>query len=244
MSYSPRTGRQLPTVFLDAGHGGLDPGALGRTTSGRVVAEKTAALAVVLDAAAALQTAGFTVVVSRTTDMTVTRLTAADVNGVLLTVAGVHADLEARAVCANEAHASVLVSVHFNSGSSSRYGGALSVYDAARSFGNDNRRLAGLLQAHVLAGLNARGWAIPDAGVVTDTGVGSALSSAAAAYGHLVILGPAMPGYFTSPTTMPGAVVEPLFLTDPFEADVAVSRQGQLSIADGVATAVEQYLGP
>jgi N-acetylmuramoyl-L-alanine amidase len=229
-------------VFLDAGHGGLDPGALGRTTSGGVVDEKTATLAVVLDAASVLQTAGFTVVVSRTIDTTVARLTAADVNGQLLTVAGVHADLEARAVCANEGHATVLVSVHFNSGSSSRYGGALTVYDAERSFATQNRLLGGLLQAQVLAELNTRGWAIPDAGIVTDAGVGSALTSAAAAYGHLLILGPAKPGYFTSPTTMPGAVIEPLFLTDPFEADVATSRLGQLTIASGVAKAVQQYL--
>jgi len=108
--FYPPTGRnRATTVFLDAGHGGPDPGGLGRTISGRVVEEKAIALDVVLDAERMLHTLGFTVVVSRTTDTTVARLTAADVSGTLLTVAGVHADLEARARCANEVGAAVLV---------------------------------------------------------------------------------------------------------------------------------------
>jgi N-acetylmuramoyl-L-alanine amidase len=229
-------------VFLDAGHGGLDPGASGRTTNGRVLTEKAITLAVVLDTTSMLQAAGFTVVVSRNTDTTVARLVAGDVNGKLLTVPGVHADVEARARCANKARAALLVSVHFNSGLSPRYGGAMSVYDAARPFSAENQRFAGLLQASVLAQLNAHGWNIPNAGVVNDTGVGTALSSAAAAYGHLLILGPAKAGYFESPTTMPGALVEPLFLTDPFEADVAAGRPGQQSIATGLVTAITQQL--
>jgi N-acetylmuramoyl-L-alanine amidase len=243
MSYPSVGARRVTTVFLDAGHGGLDPGALGRTTQGRVVQEKAVALTVVLDTERMLHALGFTVVVSRTTDTTVARLTAADVSGTLLTVAGVHADLEARARCADEAHAAVMVSTHFNSASRPGNAGALSVYDSARSFAAGNRRLAELLQATIVAGLDAHGWAIPDAGVVSDTTVGSALSQAAVAYGHLVILGPAMAGYVTSPTTMPGAVVEPLFLTDPFEADIATSPQGQVSIAAAIATAITRFLG-
>jgi len=243
VSYPPTGRNRATTVFLDAGHGGLDPGALGRTTSGRVVEEKAVALDVVLDAEQMLHTLGFTVVVSRTTDTTVARLTAADLSGTLLTVAGVHADLEARARCANEAAAAVLVSVHFNSASSPRDAGALAIYDGVRPFATNNHRLAEVLQANVRSGLNAHGWAIPDAGVVSDSTVGNALSSAAAAYGHLVLLGPSMAGYFTSPTTMPGSVIEPLFLTDPFEADIAASPAGQLSIAASVATAIMQFLG-
>jgi N-acetylmuramoyl-L-alanine amidase len=243
VSYPSAGARRATIVFLDAGHGGLDPGALGRTTRGQRVQEKTVALAVVLDTEKMLHTLGFTVVVSRTTDTTVARLTSSDVSGILLTVAGVHADLEARARCANEAHASALVSVHFNSASSPGNAGALSVYDGARSFAVANRRLAELLQTTVLANLDAHGWAIPGAGVVSDTTVGNALSAQAVAYGHLVILGPAMAGYVMSPTTMPGSVVEPLFLTDPFEADIAASLQGQASIADAIATALTRFLG-
>jgi hypothetical protein len=66
------------------------------------------------------------------------------------------------------------------------------------------------------------GYAIPDDGVLQDSGLGSALTSAAVAYGHLLLLGPAKAGYFTTPSQMPGALIEPLFVTDPFEASIAV----------------------
>ena len=71
---------------------------------------------------------------------------------------------------------------------------------------------------------------------------GPAISAVGAAYGHLLLLGPAMAGYFTTPTTMPGAMVEPLFLTDPFEANIAASPQGQQSIAAGITSALVNYL--
>jgi hypothetical protein len=58
---------------------------------------------------------------------------------------------------------------------------------------------------------------------------------------HLLILGPAKPGYFSSPSRMPGALIEPLFITDPSEASLAASSRGQEAIARGLLDAVEQY---
>jgi N-acetylmuramoyl-L-alanine amidase len=43
---------------------------------------------------------------------------------------------------------------------------------------------------------------------------------------------------------MPGAVVEPLFITDPFDGSIAASTGGQQVIAAGIAEAVEQYFAP
>ena len=40
---------------------------------------------------------------------------------------------------------------------------------------------------------------------------------------------------------MPGALIEPLFITDPYEASIADSHAGQRAIARGLANAVEQY---
>jgi N-acetylmuramoyl-L-alanine amidase len=40
---------------------------------------------------------------------------------------------------------------------------------------------------------------------------------------------------------MPGALIEPLFVTDPFEATVAASAHGQQVIAKATAEAIEQY---
>jgi hypothetical protein len=66
----------------------------------------------------------------------------------------------------------------------------------------------------------------------------------AAAYGHLMLIGPAMAGYFSTPSQMPGAVVEPLYVTDPFEGTLAASATGHMAIAKGIASAVEQFLTP
>jgi N-acetylmuramoyl-L-alanine amidase len=41
---------------------------------------------------------------------------------------------------------------------------------------------------------------------------------------------------------MPGAVIEPLYLTDPFEGTIADSSQGQTEIARGIASAIEKFL--
>jgi N-acetylmuramoyl-L-alanine amidase len=41
---------------------------------------------------------------------------------------------------------------------------------------------------------------------------------------------------------MPGAVIEPLYITDPFEGSIASSANGQLVIGRGIATAVEEFL--
>jgi N-acetylmuramoyl-L-alanine amidase len=71
--------------------------------------------------------------------------------------------------------------------------------------------------------------------------MGSAITAADQAYGHLILLGPAKAGYFTTPSRMPGALIEPLFVTDPFEASLAASARGQQVIATGITTAVTQY---
>jgi len=49
-----------------------------------------------------------------------------------------------------------------------------------------------------------------------------------------------MAGYFSTPSKMPGALIEPLFITDPHEGSIAASAQGQQVIAKGIAEAVGQ----
>jgi N-acetylmuramoyl-L-alanine amidase len=241
--FAPLRGNRGLTVFLDAGHGGPDPGAVGVTSSGRVIVEARETLPVVMDTMAVLRGDGFTVVVSRTGDGPVARLGPGDTSGHLLTADGVRDDIAARDVCANLAHASVLVGVYYNSGAAGA-AGCITAYDPARPFAAANKRLARLVHSAVLAAMNRRGWNIPDAGVASDTGLGSAVSLADTAYGHLILLGPAKRGYFITPSLMPGALIEPLFITDPFEASIAASRRGQHVMATGLARAIEQYLAP
>lgn len=243
LAMPPTKGNRGKTVFLDAGHGGPDPGGQGVTLTGKVIHERDLTLPVVLDAAALLRADGYRVVVSRSTDGPVAKLGPGDTNGKIFSVAGALKDTLARPICANLAHAAVLVSVHFNVGASPSNAGALTTYDAARSFAKENLRLADLLQNAIVSALRShKDWNIPNDGVVTDDTVGNALSAAGNAYGHLIVLGPKKAGHVDQPSMMPGALVEPLFLTDPFEGSVADSTVGQRTIAAGIASAVQQFL--
>jgi N-acetylmuramoyl-L-alanine amidase len=250
--YAPTAGDNHETVFLDAGHGGIDPGGVGVTSTGQQVDESTVNLAIELDTMAVLRARGYRVVVSRTQDTSVVRLAPADVSDGVLSLKGSHDDVVARDVCANLAHADALIGIYMDAGGSSQDAGSVTVYDADRPFASANARLARLLQTDVLAAMNAQGWQIPDDGTVPDSGFGSSvgdpsaggLAAAAAAYDHLLLIGPAAAGYFASPSAMPGAVIEPLYLTDPFEASIAVSSADQAVVAQGMARAIEQFLKP
>jgi N-acetylmuramoyl-L-alanine amidase len=245
LSFGPTAGDREESVFLDAGHGSIDPGSVGDTESGQTVYEATETLAVELDALALLRAKGFTVTVSRTRDSPVARPQPGDVSDGLYTLAGDLRDVASRDVCADMAKADILIGIYFDAGASTQNAGSVTGYDADRPFAADNLRLATLVQTDVLAAMNAQGWNIPDEGVVSDTVLGGPpLSDAAANYGHLVLLGPADPGYFSAPSTMPGALIEPLFITDPFEGTLANSAGGQEVIAQGLTTAVQQYFGP
>jgi N-acetylmuramoyl-L-alanine amidase len=43
---------------------------------------------------------------------------------------------------------------------------------------------------------------------------------------------------------MPSALIEPLFITEPFEGTIAAGARGQETIAKGLTLAIEQYFGP
>ena len=245
VEYQPTSGHRHLTVFLDAGHGGIDPGGVGETETGQPVYEADETLPVELDTVTLLRAKGFTVVVSRTGAETVIRPRPGDVSGCLFTVQGVHDDVAARDACANKARANVLVGIYFDAGGSPGDAGAVTGYDTARPFTAQNLRLATLVQNDVLGAMNAQGWGIPSLGMVDDSELGGpALSTAAADYGHLLLLGPADPGWFSTPSQMPGALIEPLFITDPYEGTQAASRLGQQVIAGGLAQAIEQYFAP
>ena len=243
VSFPPTSGRRRVTVYIDAGHGGPDPGAVGTSGAGRRVEEASVALGVALEALPLLRRDGFRVVLSRTGPAAVARALSADVAGGVFTAAGDHRDLVARDACADRASANLLLGVYFDASNVRSVRGSLTLFDAARPFWRASLRLAGLVQQDVLAAMNADGWRIPDDGVHADGGFGSAVTNADRSYGHLVLLGPAKAGYLATPTTMPGALIEPLYLTNLAEATIAASRQGQRAVARGLAAAVEQYFG-
>jgi N-acetylmuramoyl-L-alanine amidase len=245
VEFDPTSGDRHLTVFLDAGHGGIDPGGVGETEAGQTIDEEDETLPVELDTAKVLEAKGFTVVVSRTGNELVGRPQSGDVSDGLLTIQGDHDDVATRDVCANDAKANLLLGIYFDAGGSPSNAGCVTGYDTARPFAAQNLQFATLVQNDVLAAMNAQGWGIPSLGVTDDTQLGGpALSNAAANYSHLLLLGPGVPGWFETPSEMPGALVEPLFITDPFEGSIADSASGQQVIAGGLAQAVEQYFAP
>lgn len=241
IAFSPLHGHHHRTVFIDAGHGGPDPGGVGTTLSGRAVAEAPINLLVALDALRLLRRHGFRVVLSRTGAAEVPRPLPGDIAGGAFTAQGRLRDLAARDECSDLAHADVVLGIDFDAAASPGLGGSVTLFDTMRPYADQNARLADLVQREVLASLARDGNAVPDDGVHADSGYGSSLTAADRAYGHLVLLGPAKAGYLTTPTTAPAALIEPLFLTDPTEATLATTSRGQHAIASGLATAVYQY---
>jgi N-acetylmuramoyl-L-alanine amidase len=237
MSFAPTQGRLGKTVFIDAGHGGLDPGVVGTATSGRTVQEKDATLAVATRLTGMLAADGYAVVMARTQDTPVIKLAASDSNSGAITPGGVRRDLVARAACANASAADVLVSIHFDGSSDSTVGGTETFYDAARPFAAANRKLATSLQAAMVARLGA-----PDRGVWTDDQLTvPTLTISGRTYGHLIVLGPPSPGWVDNPSQMPGALVEPLFVTNHSEARVAADPAGQDRIAQALEAGLQKF---
>jgi N-acetylmuramoyl-L-alanine amidase len=238
MSFAPALARSARTVFLDPGHGGPDPGVVG-VVDRKQVLEKDVSLAVATRLQAMLGADGYRVVMSRVSDSAVARLAASDTIAGALTASAVHRDLVARAACANAGASSVLLSIHFNAFDDPTVGGAETFYDPARPFATDSRRFAGAVQTALVSALGNQ-----DRGVWTDDQlVAPTLTPSGSVYGHLIELGPASAGWVDNPSRMPGALVEPLFLTNAVEARFAASPAGQEKIASALKKGLESYFG-
>jgi len=236
MSFQPKAGAAGKTVFIDPGHGGLDPGVVGMVGQ-QQVQEKDVALGVGLRLSSLLRGDGYRVVMSRTQDSSVTRLSAADSVTGAMTASAVHRDLVTRAACANAAASSVLVSIHFDAFDDPSVGGTETFYDAQRAFAAENKRLAADLQKALVSGLGST-----DRGVWTDDQLAApTLTASGSLYGHLIELGPPSAGYVDNPSQMPGALVEPLFLTNPAEAKFVSSTLGQQRVAAALELGLQKY---
>ena len=237
VSFPPTGKSRGKTVYLDPGHGGLDPGVVG-AAGGRQVLEKDVALAVSTRLAAMLRSDGYRVVMSRVADASVAEPTASDSIAGALIASAVHRDLLARVACANASNASALVSIHFNAFDDGSVGGSQTFYDPARPFAGQSKALAIALQAALVAGLGSS-----DRGVWTDDQLAApALTPSGDVYGHLIELGPLSKGWVDDPSRMPGALVEPLFLSNPDEARSAANPAGQDRIAAALKKGLEGYL--
>jgi N-acetylmuramoyl-L-alanine amidase len=237
MSLPPTQAGSGQAVYIDPGHGGLDPGVVGMV-SGHQVLEKDATLAVATRLSDLLRADGYRVVMARTRDSSVLKLSTTDSVMGALTASAEHRDLAARAACANIAGAAALLSIHFDAFADPSVGGTGTFYDSARTFAVENRRLATTLQAALVSTLGTS-----DRGVWTDDQLAApTLTTSGSLYGHLIELGPMAAGWVDNPSLMPGALVEPLFLTNPAEARVASDPAGQQKIAGALEAGLVKYL--
>jgi N-acetylmuramoyl-L-alanine amidase len=232
-------GPERPTVFLDPGHGGRDPGWGASYILPGVPPEKDLNLDLARRTAAYLEAEGFRVVLSRTTDTDVNE-PEQDLNGD--GVMDIVDELQARADLANASGAVVLLSLHFNGMPGTGLGGASTWYNDKREFSDQNRRLATLIQEAQVMALTALGYPPRDWGALPDdvfeTPTQAKLDTG---YRHNTLIGP--PGPFrTRPTRMPGAIAEPLFLTHPREAALAQDPAVRDALARAYARAVRRFL--
>lgn len=218
-----------PIIVLDPGHGGKEIGASHQFADGTVLAEKNLNLEVADRTAAILRQAGFEVIQTRTTDSWVD----ADLRDVTgdgkVNLAD---DLQERIDIANNNHATLFLSIHFNGSVKPWLKGTTIYYDAARPFYRRSEYFARLLDADAVAALTSAGYTPTNRGVLTD-------STAVGEGEHFYVLGPDA----TRPSRMPGALAEGLFLTNDQDAQALRDPQILDALAGAYAKAIEQYYG-
>lgn len=116
-------------IYLDAGHGGIDPGATYKDIN-----EKDIALAITLKLEEALSKKGAIVYMTRTSDTDL-----ADINAIYRK----RSDLGNRAKLINDSTASLYLSIHLNSYPSSKWSGAQVFYTTKN---NRNKEMAKVIQ--------------------------------------------------------------------------------------------------
>ncbi|HEY8744007.1 MAG TPA: N-acetylmuramoyl-L-alanine amidase [Chloroflexota bacterium] len=243
-------GRQR-TVFLDAGHGGIDWGGKARTPDGTWVAEKTFTLDLALRTAVLLRSAGYAVVLARSEDPGPDRWAAnnpaRDLNGDG-EIDGID-DVQARINIANDAHADVLLSIHLNGHSlpngeiDPTFSGVTTLFDPDRPFSAENRRLAVLVHQQTLDIMTSLlGHAPRDWGVTDDTQLATPFTTSHTSYTHDVEIGPSEPHWVTA-STMPGVISEPLFLSSPEEQAIVLREEARQNLALGYLRAIDAFFG-
>ena len=221
--------RARPTVAIDAGHGGFDPG----TESAGGIAEKTVALAIAQRLTVALDARGVGAELTRNDDSFLS--------------------LAERTELANHAHADLFVSIHLNSSPAWNTSGIETYYlnnttdratirlariENGGGYGavgqsNLNYILTNLRQdykAHESSSLARMIEAEATASVATTLGI------------RVNALGAKMgPFYVLVGAEMPSVLIECGFLSNPQEAQFLTLPRYQQALADGIAEAILHY---
>jgi len=245
-------GAARPTVVLDPGHGGKEPGAIG----GDLV-ERDSNLDMALRVRAILQRRGVRVVMTRTTDGRAQGLDTSKMDEATQTFA----DLQARVARVNAVNADVFVSLHSNSFSDPGVRGIEAWYNAGRSFGDRNRALAGLVQSGIVEALRDAGFDAPDGAARDEAGQvdGRGRTTPFFLLGperdvsrqelaqrgvdpEAIGLSPEAGAYRAAATNAPGVLLELLYLSNPHDVALLQDEAARDAMARGIAEAILKFL--
>lgn len=198
-------------IFIDAGHGGTDPGSIG-SLNGTEYHEADINLSVALLVQKELEKRGFTVVMSRDTDVFV--------------------ELEDRAKMALEANADMLVSIHCNSFSKASVAGPRMYYTARKGVTYDPKAFA----TYFAKAFDT----VKD--TVSSSGSGQLAypnMKKANIYSDSSVLGDNKYYAVLCNTNMPSVLIEMGFITNTNDLKMLISEWWQLHTARAVADAIE-----
>ncbi len=220
--------QQSPTIVIDAGHGGKDPGALGL----KGIREKDVVLKVARDVGGRLQRAGYRVVYTRTDDRFL--------------------KLEERTIVANRENADLFVSIHANSAPNPKAFG-IETYRLARATDKDSAAVAarensmtgssdGDLLDDLLTALkltNKANESTPLAQYVQKSIV-NRLSPHWNPFRSIGVKG--APFYVLVGTEMPAILIEIGFVTNPVEAQRLRNDRYLGQLAEGITSGIQEFL--
>src|SRR5215204_901954 len=246
----PATFARAPIVCLDPGHGGADRGFTRFDANGVLTMEEEPLdLEQAWELKARLEQHSYRVVMTRETDAAVNSA-GKDVNGDGRTAAHDRPgsernkdldELQARINVCNAAQADLLVSIHVNGYSDSTPRGFETWFTRERPFGDRNAAFATLAYAHLKEQLRTIGYVLPaeeERGVLPDTTAD--VQREYPLFKHFIMTGPEVPGVVT-PSAMPGAIVEALFISNDGDAAVLASPEGEQAIVTAYENAIVEY---
>jgi N-acetylmuramoyl-L-alanine amidase len=238
-------------VCIDPGHGGWDFGRQRQDPDygPPFLNESEINLGMALMLRDELEARGVTAVLTRETG-TAVNIFSEDINEDGRTLLdsrqdGDRDELQARINICNEAEADILVSMHLNGFDSDDARGYEVLYTPAptREFGEQNLDLATFIYREIGAAYNRTGFETESRGVKSDEDDLDAEMHEFGSERNLVLTGPAVnnPDYTIVPSNMPGAIVEPVFITNQDDVDFIVLPENQLLLAEAYAEGIMTY---
>ncbi len=246
-------------VCIDPGHGGYDYGFqrmwLDSTAQAPVLNESELNLGMAYMLKERLESEGITVVMTRTGGEAV-NIYGADVNddGKTIFDGGSEAarrqngdwdELQARITVCNTANADILVSIHINGAQGIPEARGYEVLYTAyptRPFGDLSAALANDVYRQISTGMTDAGYTGTGRNVKTDDDLKAEKYSYGSA-DHLLLTGPAVDkgGRKLVPSNMPAIVCEPVFLSNPEDANFIADPKNQKMLVDAYADGILDY---